>query len=245
MRKIILLLLLCLLSSTAFAEIGPLTAQFQQKLKDSGSVYIKYNDYTLFDMYEKNKKRKPSAVVTYTSDGKNIYREMQTIGDYKKYGHNAWLLKNEKIYTLNMNNRKGLLRTQRDPKYKVELLNCQSLPTALGFLMPDELKSSKAKKDTILYNFKESKVENISGQEYQCEVYCSIKPTIYDIEYKLYFLNTKPVFFAEGNSSMEILQISAAANILLFNVPRGFTIYAPFRGDMSNLLKKEIVLERY
>lgn len=245
MKKIILSLLLCLLSSTTFAEIGPLTAQFQQKLKESGSVYIKYNDYTLTDMYGTNKKRTPSAVVTYTSDGENIYREMQTVGKYKRYGHNVWLLKGKKLYTLNMNSREGLLHTQRDKKYKVEFLNCHSLPTALGFLMPDELKSSKAKKDTILYKFKESEVENISGQEYQCEVYCSIKPSIYDIEYKLYFANKTPVIFAEGNSSMEILQISHIANEGLFYVPKGFVIYAPPGEGMAELLKKEIVLERY
>lgn len=250
MKKIVLFLLmaLCLMSSTAFAELGPLTAQFQQKIKDGGGVYIKYNDYTLAEMYGKNKKRAPSAVVTYASDGTNIYREMQCIGKYKRMGHSAYLLKNEKLYTLNMEDREGFLRNASDLNYDAELTKCTSLPVALGFLLPDELKNSNAQKETALYKFKESKIENIKGQEYLCEAYCPVKPSIYsayNLEHKIYFLKEVPAFFAVDDSIVEILQITNTTNKLKFNVPKGFTIYAPPSGGMADLLKKKIVLEKH
>lgn len=246
MKKIIISLLLCMFSSTAYADIGPLAAQCQQKLKECGSVLLQYNDYTTIDFNSTNKKKRtPSAVVTYISNGESIYRETKHVGKYKFYGRNAKLLKNEKIYSLNLNNKEGILYTKSDEKYRGELLNCQYLPVALGFLLPDELKSGNSKANDMVYGFKESTIEIIDGREYQCEIYTGLQPTTSYIKYKLYFLNGVPVMFDEDGNTMEIIKISGLENIRSLDVLRGFTIYAPSDNDMAALLKQKIILESY
>lgn len=246
MKTIFISLLLCIFSSTVFASVGPLAAKCQQKLKNYGSVWMQYNDYTATDFYSANKKKRlPSAVVTYISNGESVYRDTKHVGKYKFYGWNAKLLKNEKIYSLDINNKEGILYTKSDEKYRGELLSCQYLPVALGFLLPDKLKSGNSKADSIVYGFKESTVELINGMEYQCEIYTGLQPTTSYIKYKLYFLNEVPVMFSEDGNNMEIIKISGLDNTSSLDVPRGFTIYAPSDNDMTALLKQKIVLESY
>lgn len=114
MQKIILVLIMCIISSTAFADVGPLTAQIQQKIKDSGSMMLKYYDYTLSDIMGTSNKRSSSSVITYLTNDECVYRETKYIGKYKSYGHNAWLLKSEKVYSLNIGNKEGVLLTKKD-----------------------------------------------------------------------------------------------------------------------------------
>lgn len=246
MRRIILVLLLCMLSGTAFADVGPLAARCQQKLQEYGSVLLQYNDYSATNFYgASKKKRSPSAIVTYISNGASVYRDTKHIGKYRFYGRKASLLKNEKVYALDIDNKEGLLYTKSDEKYRGEVLNCQYLPVALGFLLPDELKSGNSKANDMVYGFKESTVELIDGREYQCEIYTGLQPTTSYIKYKLYFLDEEPVMFNEDGNNMEIIKLSGLENARALDVPRGFTIYAPSDGDMAALLKQKIILEKY
>lgn len=256
MKKILLTLLLCLVCSSAFADVGPLTAQYQQRIKETGSIFIKFNDYSYSDaenalMLMQNKKtsnkRVPSSINWYATNGDCLYIRTQHLGKYSGLGDFATLIQKEKQYELNFGKNEGEI-VEENNRNSVAVKRNDYFPIVLGLLLPEELKSEIMKARTASLTFKESTTENIDGIIYQCEVYSGLFPyskeVIYD--YKLFFINNEPVMFTNNFQHYdEILEITNVVNNNWFKVPRGFSIYSSEKGGMADLLQQKVVVEQY
>ncbi len=262
-RKLLLVLgiLCCVFSNSVFAEVGPMTAKYQEAIKNAGVFQIKCNDYTETDMmamagYSK-KKRKPSAVVTVAADGANTYYEKTYIEYWKGMGASACLQKNNKLYKLDLKKKEGILASapvgtnNNVGAYSVNgaaIMNNQLVgslvPTALVFIIPDEMKNTSMKTDAYMYKYRKAYEEQVEGVIYQCEEYGIDVPQMKRI-YKLYFKDGVLMKFAHGSRLSEVLLVNTYLDNSIFNVPKGFKIYAAQQGNMNDLLKTKTVVEQY
>lgn len=252
-KKIILLLIVCIgmmFSHSAFAEVGSQTATYQAMIKQTGAYYIKYNDYTEADymsLWHKKQKRKPSSVITIACDGENQFYRNEYLNNWKTKATEYYLKKNGKMYKLDEENKEGILVMNSLQKSEIGSLIRNTLygavPTALSFIIPDELKSDCMKHDATYYKYQGTYEEKVKGKVYQCEEYSGEMPQ--KRIYKLYFQDGKLVKFAHGKRIMEVLEISSVADDTIFDIPSGFTIYAEPQGDMDELLKRKVVVEQY
>lgn len=248
-------------TENAFAEVGPLSAQYHKLFRNQGCYFIKFNDYTQTDMWAlqgcKQKKRKPSAVVTVAQYGENRYKE--SIG---KTGITVELEKGDKHYKLNLKRKNGVVYNAV-PKNSNFSIKCNDRmlfndtmqpPTALTFLIPDELKTDLMKRDADTYKYYGVTTENINGNIFQCETY-GIDTSQMKRVYKLYFSNGIITKYAHGERLAEVLEIKTDFDTGIFTIPKGFTIYnynanvlPNYNKGMDDLLKSKnglVVAEQY
>jgi len=256
-----LVILCCIFSNNVFAEVGPMTAKYQEAIKNAGMFQIKCNDYTETDMtamagYAK-KKRKPSAIITVAKNSRDTYYEKTYIDYWKGMGASACLQKNDKLYRLDLKKKEGVLasspvETSKTPGNLMingaAIMNNQLVgslvPTALVFIIPDEMKNTSMKTDAYMYKYRKAYEEQVDGILYQCEEYGIDVPQMKRI-YKLYFKDGVLVKFAHGNRLSEVLLVNTYLDNSIFNVPKGFKIYAAQQGNMNDLLKTKTVVEQY
>ncbi len=251
----------CLLTTSVFAEVGPLSAQYQELFRKQGCYFIKFNDYTQTDMWAlqgyKQKKRKPSAVVTVAQYGEDRYKK--SIG---KTSITVELEKGEKHYKLDMKRNDGVVYNAM-PKNSNFIIKgngrmffnyTMQPPTALAFLIPDELKTNLMKQDADSYKYYGATTENINGDVLQCETYGVDTPQMKRV-YKLYFSNGIITKYAHGERLAEVLEIKTDFDTSIFAIPKGFTIYnynanvlPNYNKGMDDLLKNKnglVVAEQY
>lgn len=250
----------CLFTTSVFAEVGPLTAKYQEMIKNAGMFQIKCNDYTETDMmamagYVK-KKRKPSATITVAKNSRDTYYEKTYIDYWKGMGSSAGLQKNDKLYRLDLKKKEGVLapppvENNNVGAYSVNgaaIMNNQLVgslvPTALVFIIPDEMKNTSMKTDAYMYKYRKAYEEQVEDVLFQCEEYGIDVPQMKRI-YKLYFKDGVLVKFAHGNRLSEVLSVDTTFDNSIFNVPKGFKIYAAQQGNMNDLLKTKTVVEHY
>ena len=253
-----------MLHSSVYAEVGPLTAKYQAQIKNAGVFQIRCNDYTETDMMAmygqvKKKKRTPSSIVTVAKSAENTYYEKSFLDYWKGMGKTVCLQKGNKLYKLDTKKREGVLaissfngidKNDTTPMSinGVGIMNNRLVgslvPTALVFIIPDEMKNASMKVDAFMYKYKSSYEENINGVSYQCEEYGIDAPQMKRI-YKLYFKDGVLSMYAHGNRLGEVLEVSTQFDCSIFNIPTGFTIYANQKGTMNDLLKTKIVAEQY
>lgn len=249
MRKILgVCCSLMMICATTSARVGPLTESIKKNLTLSGAVYLQFNDYHLTHVMNtmvKKKKHSPSAVRLIVNNGKYGYVEHRCIGDYASNGAQAQLVKDNKYYLLNLNEKKGCLRSSKQALSANIVEDGGNVPTALGFLFPDTLKSKSMLMEQKMYSFQKSVEEIVDGKVYQCEIYGSSMAMLSNKVFKLYFLDGKPVLYSNGAEKTEILTIMNTVDDNIFNIPNGFIIYAMEQDDMSKLLRKEKIVEKY
>lgn len=236
-----------LIAKTAMAQVGPLTEKVQQSIESTGCFYIKYNDYTYNAMlsYGKKKpKREPSGFRILANNGECSYLESTSIGYYSGMGSKAQLIKENKSYLLNLKTKKGNVQIF-EQKVPSRLIGEGGVPTALGFLIPTNMKNRVMLSEAKSFTYKNAIEETIDGRIYHCEVYGSALPGLPDRVYKIYFDNEQPVKFAHGNSVTEILEFLNVVDSNLFVIPKGFKIYGLVQSDSNVLLRKNEVLEEY
>lgn len=255
----------CLLfvSTTLAQDIGPLTAKYQDAIRNSGGYFIKYNDYTQMDQFIRagySKKRKPSAIIIAAHSKNKSYFESFGIGKGSGFGHNAWLEKNNKVYHLDLKQKVGTVSIL--PKKTNAIVfdslglanNGRRISTALGFLIPEEMKTMTMKQEAMTYKYQGTREINLDGLICKYEEYGIDTPTMKRV-YRIYFQNGEIVKFSHGDRMSEVLFVSNLVDDVIFNIPKGFVIYANdledgnnMRGDMNDLLREKKtlwVVERY
>ena len=186
----------------------------------------------------------------------NTYYEKTYIDYWKGMGAYACLQKNNKLYKLDLKKKEGVLapppvENNNVGAYSVNgaaIMNNQLVgslvPTALVFIIPDEMKNTSMKTDAYMYKYRSNYEEQVKGVVYQCEEYGIDVPQMKRI-YKLYFNDGVLVKFAHGNRLSEVLSVNTTFENSVFNIPKGFKIYAAQQGTMNDLLKTKIVVEQY
>ena len=251
----------CFWTTSASAEVGPLTAKYQEMIKNAGMFQIKCNDYTEADVMAMvgygMKKREPSSVITVAKNDVETYYE-KTFIDYRKgMGASACLQNGEKLYKLDLKKKEGILAPapvstdNNVVAYSVngaDIMNNQLVgslvPTALVFIIPDEMKNTSMKTDAYMYKYRKNYEEQVEGVLYQCEEYGIDVPQMKRI-YKLYFKDGVLKKFAHGSRVSEVLEVATVFDNNIFNIPKGFKIYAAQQGNMNDLLKSKTVVEEY
>lgn len=265
LKKVLGLGVGCLMfaSSALAQEIGPLTAKYQKAISTNGEYLIKYNDYTQMDQLivaGYAKKRKPSAIITVACTKDKSYFERLGVGRGSGLGHTAWINKHNKSYHLMLKHLMGTVSILPESMGTFVydnlglLNNGRQISTALGFLIPQEMKTIAMKKEALTYKYQGTKEVNVDGIIYKCEEYGINTPNMKRI-YRLYFKDDEIVKFSHGDRISEILMVKNLVGETIFNIPKGFVIYANefgaegnFRGDMDDLLKEKKtlrVVERY
>ncbi|MBQ3114162.1 MAG: hypothetical protein IJC05_07385 [Phascolarctobacterium sp.] len=265
MFKILLLAAVVITSifyaDSVFAEVGPLSSRYQDVFRKQGCYLVKFNDYTQTDMWAfqgyKQKKRKPSAVVIVAQYGEDRYKK--SIG---KTGIIVELEKGEKHYKLDMKRNNGVVYNAmpKNSNFSIKgngrmfLQDTVQLPTALTFLIPDELKMNLMKQDADTYKYYGVTTENINGNVFQCETYGVDTPQMKKV-YKLYFSNGIITKYAHGERLAEVLEIKTDFDTSIFTIPKGFTIYnynanvlPNYNKGMDDLLKNKnglVIAEQY
>lgn len=263
-RKVLIIVMLAMsstISNSTFADNGMLTAQYRDKLRNNGCYFIKYNDYTQTDMlasmgYQK-KKRKPSAIVSVAQYKDKRFRESIGINISKYTGRIVDIEKDGKHYRLDCKRKSGILYKAPSENNVMHMQSSNGMfledqmqpPTALTFLIPNELKTKSMKHDADTYKFKRAYDVEIDGVTFRCEEF-GINTLQLQRVYKLYYKEGVISKYAHGDRIAEVLEVKPDFDTNIFSIPEGFTIYSynsqvlqnPNKG-MDDLLKNKSELE--
>lgn len=244
---LVLAILCCMFSNTVFAEIGPLTAKYQEMIRDSGAVFIKCNAYSLYDVnYGNTKQRmKPTVLKEIAINTKDIYcyeisRNLYSVDNTQS----LTLAKGNKIYTLDLDSKTGKY-------YNVQLHGNASavsvtggnnlVPSALIYILPKSFRNLQMQGLPFMYRYKKAYDVKVDDITYRCEEYSNFyskdtdsngkkklykMPNIVNLDriYRLYFLEGKLVKYAHGDRIADVIEVSTNFDNKVFDIPKGFTI---------------------
>lgn len=252
----VVLISVCAFTTSVFAEVGPLTAKYQEMIKSAGNVFIKCEAYSLYDINYDNKKKKkmkPSLMKEVAINSNDIYCYEKVKNKYcTGFTDFVTIAKGNKVYVLNFD--KKLAEFYNLQLYgqtvAVTLTGGNNfIPDALIYILPEGLRNSQMKGLPLMCKYKQAYDVAIDNIIYRCEEYSNIdsdtagdnkKKKIFNMSpfvnlnrmYRLYFLDGMLVKYAHGDRIADVMEVSTIFDKGIFEIPKGFKIVA--RGQKIN-----------
>lgn len=250
----------CMLHSRVYAEVGTLTAKYQEMIKSAGNVFIKCEAYSLYDINYDNKKKKkmkPSLMKEVAINSNDIYCYEKVKNKYcTGFTDFVTIAKGNKVYVLNFDKKIGeFYNLQLHGQTGAIALTGGNnfIPDALVYILPDDLRNSQMKGLPLMYKYKQAYDVAINNVVYRCEEYSNAdnnpdgdnkKKKVFNMSsfvnlnrtYRLYFLDGVLVKYAHGDRVADVIEVSTTFDKSIFEIPKGFKIVA--RGQKNKDVNK-------